>query len=57
MKKIACISDVHGCYHTLMALLMQIPSEYEIVFLGDLVDRGPRSKQVVDFVRKVAIAA
>lgn len=42
------ISDIHGCFNTLIQLLKQCPDE-EIIFLGDLVDRGPRSKEVVQF--------
>lgn len=42
------ISDIHGCLKTLLALLKQCPDE-EVIFLGDLVDRGPNSKGVVQF--------
>jgi serine/threonine protein phosphatase 1 len=47
------IGDVHGHYQGLMNLLDTIaPSEADqIYFLGDLIDRGPQSAQVVDFVR------
>ena len=46
------IGDVHGCYKTLMALLEKIPEEHkkQICFTGDLIDRGPRSREVVQFV-------
>lgn len=46
------IGDVHGHYDTLMLLLDAIaPSnEDRVYFLGDLIDRGPKSAQVVDFV-------
>jgi len=46
------IADVHGHYKTLMALLDQIPQEEKdkgIVMSGDLVDRGPRSRQVMNW--------
>lgn len=46
------IGDVHGCYKTLMALLEKLPKDRNITFVGDLIDRGPDSKSVVDFVRK-----
>ncbi len=42
------ISDIHGCYKTLLKLLKQCPDE-QLVFLGDLVDRGPDSASVVRF--------
>lgn len=44
-----CIGDVHGCYKTLLALMEQFPED-EVCFVGDLVDRGPRSYDVVKFV-------
>ena len=46
------IGDVHGHYDALCSLLAEIGSnnDDEIYFLGDLIDRGPQSAQVVDFV-------
>jgi serine/threonine protein phosphatase 1 len=43
------IGDVHGCFSTLMALLKQLPVKKRdvIVFLGDYIDRGPRSFEVL----------
>ena len=49
-KKAAFIGDVHGHYKTMLALLKKIPEEYIIVFLGDLIDRGKRSKDVIQFI-------
>jgi serine/threonine protein phosphatase 1 len=46
-KKIAVISDIHGCHKTLMALIAKIPGNYEIILAGDLIDRGPDSAGVV----------
>jgi len=43
------IGDVHGCYQTLIALLGKLPKD-NICFVGDLIDRGPRSKDVIDLV-------
>lgn len=48
------ISDVHGCMNTLMALLEKLPKEVtpkDIIFVGDLIDRGPDSRKVINFVR------
>lgn len=45
------IGDVHGCYKTLLALLEQIPTDSPICFVGDLIDRGPNSKQIIELVR------
>ena len=48
------IADVHGCFDTLMALLEKLPPEANssnIIFLGDLVDRGPKNRDVINFVK------
>lgn len=47
------IGDVHGHYDGLMVLLEEIaPSQSDqVYFLGDLIDRGPQSAQVVKFVK------
>ena len=47
------IPDVHGCFRTLKALLEKkiCPSkEDELFFLGDLIDRGKYSKNVLDYL-------
>lgn len=46
------IGDVHGHYDILMALMDKLPQTEDICFVGDLIDRGPDSKKVVDFVIK-----
>jgi len=46
------IGDVHGEYDTLQRLVDKLPKNSELYFVGDLIDRGPDSKKVVDFVRK-----
>lgn len=46
------IGDVHGMMRTLEDLIAKFPDKNEqIVFVGDLIDRGPMSRQVVEFVR------
>ncbi len=44
------IGDVHGCHKTLMALTNKLPSNRDLCFVGDLVDRGKDSAKVIDFV-------
>ena len=46
------ISDPHGCYKTLMALIAQFPPGVSITFAGDLIDRGFESSKIVKFVRE-----
>lgn len=49
---LAIISDVHGCYKTLMALVSKLPPGVEVILSGDLVDRGPDSKAIVEWAMK-----
>jgi serine/threonine protein phosphatase 1 len=53
MNRRIFIGDVHGHYDGLMHLFEAIApgTGDEIYFLGDLIDRGPKSAQVVQFVR------
>lgn len=46
------IGDVHGCFLTLKKLIevCNITDDDKLIFLGDLVDRGPRIKETLDFV-------
>jgi len=43
------IGDVAGQLDALKRLIAQFPKDKEIIFVGDLVDRGPMSPQVIDF--------
>lgn len=45
------VADIAGEYDTLMALLKKMPDD-EVVSLGDMVDRGPKSKEVVEWFMK-----
>jgi len=48
------IGDVHGHYDGLMLLLEALApsSDDRVYLLGDLIDRGPKSAQVLDFVQQ-----
>jgi len=51
MNKIYAISDIHGCYDHLIRLLNMIPPlqpDDKLIFLGDYIDRGPKSYEVVE---------
>ena len=54
MSRRIFIGDVHGHYNGLMQLVaMMAPTPADTLhFVGDLIDRGPRSAQVVEFVRQ-----
>lgn len=48
------IGDIHGETEHLFKLLASFPQLDEsdtIVFIGDYVDRGPRSKQIIDYIQ------
>ena len=59
------IGDIHGRLDLLNRLLDMIdvdagrrgPADCQLVFLGDLIDRGPESAGVVERARQLAIAA
>ena len=58
MKKIFAIGDIHGCYDRLKTLMGKIPIDYSrdaLVFIGDYIDRGPHSVEVVDYLIKLKI--
>lgn len=52
------ISDIHGCMGTFTRLLNQVAAKHpgaRLIFLGDLVDRGPSSRAVVEFAMRNGI--
>jgi serine/threonine protein phosphatase 1 len=53
MKRTIVIGDIHGCYDDMLALLNQIgiTDEDMVVSLGDIVDRGNKSKAVYEFFK------
>ena len=44
------VGDIHGCLGSLKQLLRKVEPrrEDEVVFIGDYIDRGPHSREVVD---------
>jgi diadenosine tetraphosphatase ApaH/serine/threonine PP2A family protein phosphatase len=56
MRKIF-IGDVHGCLEELQALVAKlgITAQDEVVFVGDLLDKGPDSVGVLRFVRELSV--
>lgn len=60
-KRIYAIGDIHGRSDLLRSLLAQIrrdeaisaPAETTIIFLGDLIDRGPDSAGVIDQIMEL----
>ncbi|UCG05639.1 MAG: serine/threonine protein phosphatase [Desulfobacterales bacterium] len=53
MNKIFAIGDIHGCVDKLKALMEKIPVDCvndTLIFIGDYIDRGPGSFDVVDYL-------
>ena len=63
-ERVYAIGDIHGCCDLLERLIAQIEADdagrtaarTTLIFLGDLVDRGPESAQVVERLRQLALA-
>lgn len=54
--KIIIVGDVHGCLDELKLLLVKCQFQKKVdklVFVGDLVNKGPYSAEVVKFVRDI----
>ncbi len=54
MKRQIIIGDVHGCYEELMELVDKVnfnAQTDELIFLGDLINKGPSSVKVLEFVK------
>ncbi len=45
------IGDVQGCLDPLVSLIARLPPDARLVFIGDLVNRGPQSLACLRFVR------
>ena len=55
---VAVIGDIHGCFNTLKKLVEKIREKYpsvELYCVGDLVDRGNFSYEVIEFVQSEKI--
>src|SRR5574344_2082342 len=52
-ENIYIIGDVHGHYNELICLINKLPNKFDskICFVGDLIDRGPDSKKVIQLVK------
>ena len=51
--RIFVIGDIHGCYEKLRSLIKRLPYNPEqdtLVFLGDYIDRGGRSREVLNLL-------
>lgn len=58
-KLIVAVGDIHGEFDMLRDLMCQTAEwlsgrDAEFVFVGDYIDRGPKSKEVLDFLRTLS---
>jgi serine/threonine protein phosphatase 1 len=53
MGRLLAISDIHGCYDTFRSLLLthvKLTRSDKLILLGDYIDRGGKSREVIDFI-------
>jgi Calcineurin-like phosphoesterase len=58
--KIFAIGDIHGCYDKLRTLMERLPYDPDqdtLVFLGDYIDRGGRSREVLAYICDLQLKA
>lgn len=54
--KIFAIGDIHGCISSLRKLFARLPyikGRDTLVFMGDYIDRGPDSREVIEFIKNL----
>src|SRR5674476_416869 len=52
-NRLFAVGDIHGCYASFEKLIetkIKPRKTDKIILLGDLIDRGPQSKEVVDLI-------
>jgi hypothetical protein len=49
------LTDTHGCFYTMLRLLNACPKPARVILLGDLIDRGPHSRKVVEWAMRNAV--
>ncbi len=53
MKQLFAIGDIHGCFDSLKELIenkIQLQKDDKLILLGDYINRGDKSKEVVNFI-------
>jgi serine/threonine protein phosphatase 1 len=53
MGRLLAISDIHGCFDAFESLVtghIRLTKSDRLILLGDYIDRGPNSKEVIDFI-------
>ena len=53
MSRLFAIGDIHGCFkpfYELVVNAIDLKKEDRLILLGDYIDRGTQSKEVIDFI-------
>ena len=53
MNRLFAISDIHGCFkpfYELVLKIIKLKKSDRLILLGDYIDRGEQSKEVIDFI-------
>jgi serine/threonine protein phosphatase 1 len=53
MDRLFAISDIHGCFrpfYELVVNIIDLKKSDRLILLGDYIDRGEQSKEVIDFI-------
>jgi bis(5'-nucleosyl)-tetraphosphatase (symmetrical) len=53
MSKIYAVGDIQGCAPSLKALVKKLPKQSRMIFLGDLVNRGPDSLGTLRYLKQL----
>jgi len=52
MKNHYIIGDIHGEFQKLLALIEKLPKDSKLIFVGDLIDRGLQSREIIAYIRE-----
>ncbi len=51
------IGDVHGCADSLKELLQKLPADAKLIFIGDVINRGPKSLETLHILQSLGTRA
>jgi serine/threonine protein phosphatase 1 len=54
--KVFAVGDIHGCHRKLVSLIERLPLDPGtdfLIFLGDYINRGPESREVIEYLLEV----
>jgi serine/threonine protein phosphatase 1 len=53
MNRLFALSDIHGCFDAFYEMIintLKLEKSDKLILLGDYIDRGDKSKEVIDFI-------